>query len=251
MDTGFNPEEQFLYDRTYLFIKGYATGRKYTQTLKALPLARKFHAGQYRKGEIEIDGVKYRLPYVLHVLKVCSTLISLELPMEHDELDTLYASALLHDSLEDCDEFKQNSKQVMLSYGISESVYDCIQAVSKQSGYTDEDLDRYFDNISKNKIAILVKLADRSHNVEDLYNMRIEKLHKYVRETRRWIYPLAAKGKADYPELSNGFTILKSKIISLTECTETIVDMYEEVLAEKNKEIDRLRKALEDKNNSV
>ena len=67
---------------------------------------------------------------------------------------------------------------------------------------------------------MLVKLADRSHNVEDLYNMKIEKIHKYVKETRTWIYPLCAYGKANYPELSNGLTILKNKIRSLTELTE-------------------------------
>ena len=63
--------------------------------------------------------------------------------------------------------------------------------------------------------------------------MKIEKLHKYVKETRDYIYPLCTYAKSNYPDLSNGITIFKSKIVSLTELTETIVNMYEEKLKEK------------------
>ena len=80
-------------------------------------------------------------------------------------------------------------------------------------------------------------MADRSHNVGDLYNMSIEKLHIYVKETRNYIYPLSTYAKAHYPELSNGVTILKSKIVSLTELTETLVCQYDDILAKKNKEV--------------
>ena len=48
----YNTDESFLYDKTYIFIKGYATALNLNYTLKALPLVRKFHNGQYRKGEV-------------------------------------------------------------------------------------------------------------------------------------------------------------------------------------------------------
>ena len=241
----FNVDEAFLYDKTYLFIKGYASGLGLTQTLRALPLVRRFHNGQYRKGEIEINGKKYQLPYVLHVLKVCSTLISLHLPLTNEELDTLLASALLHDSIEDCEDyFPTGGKELITEYNFKPEVYEIVKLVSKKSGYTEEQLDDYFNAIKRNKYALLIKLADRSHNVEDLYNMKPEKLHKYVKETRTWIYPLTTYGKANYPELSNGFTILKAKIVSLTECTETIVAIYENTIAEKDKEIEELKNKL-------
>lgn len=74
--------------------------------------------------------------------------------------------------------------------------------------------------------------------------MKVEKLHKYVDETRRWIYPLSSYAKANYPELSNGVTVLKAKIMSLTEATEAIVEMYDEKLAEKDCEINDLKTKL-------
>lgn len=245
----FNVEEAFLYDKTYLFIKGYATALKLPQTLRALPLVRKFHNGQYRKGEVIIDGQSYRLPYVLHVLKVCSTLISLRLPIRTDELDNLLAAALLHDSIEDCEQyFPKGGSELVSEYHFSQKVYEAVKLVSKRSGATEEELNDYFNQIKRNRLAILIKLADRSHNVEDLYVMKPEKLHKYVQETRNWIYPLTTYGKANYPELSDGFTILKAKIVSLTECTETIINIYEDELAEKDKEIAALKEQLKAKN---
>ena len=245
----YNTDEEYLYNKSYLFIKGLATGLNFIHTLKALPLARKFHNGQYRKGLVEVNGEKVKLPYVLHVLKVCSTLISLKLPLSHEELDILYASALLHDALEDASAFfPKGGSELVSEYNFPREVYDIIRLLSKYSGADEFELNEYFNKIKKNKLALLIKLADRSHNVEDLYTMRIEKLHKYVTETRNYIYPLANYAKQTYPELSNGATILKSKIVSLTECTETIVELYEEQLEQKDKiiaqmqaEIDRLK----------
>ena len=74
--------------------------------------------------------------------------------------------------------------------------------------------------------------------------MNIDKLHKYVEETRRWIYPLSSYAKANYPELSNGVTILKTKIVSLTEATETIVQIYSKELQKKDEEITKLKEEI-------
>ncbi len=243
----YNVNEEFLYNKTYLFIKGYAIGRNLTYTLKALPFARKVHNNQYRKGTIEIDGKSYRLPYILHVLKVASTLISLSLPMTNEELDILIAAALLHDTLEDAPDgfFKDDGHELVTQYGFSEEIYQTIKLLSKHSGATDIELNMYFNAIKKNKYALLIKMSDRSHNVEDLYNMKIDKLHKYVKETRDYIYPLSSYAKANYPELSNGITILKAKIVSLTEATETIVNLYTAELEKKDEKIESLKKQLE------
>ena len=251
----YNMDESFLYDKSYMFIKGYATALNLNYTLKALPLARKFHNGQYRKNEIEIDGKKYKLPYVLHVLKVCSTIISLHLPLETRDLDILLSSALLHDSLEDAQQyFQHGSTDLMTVYGFPREVFDVVTLVSKRSGATEPELDDYFNKIKKNRLALIVKLADRSHNVEDLYVMNIEKLHKYVEETRTYLYPLATYGKATYPEFSNGLTILKNKIRSLTEEADSIIVIYEkeidslkDIIKAKDKEIADLKKQLKDK----
>lgn len=242
----YNEDEEFLYVKPYLFIKGFATALNLSNTLKALPLARKIHNGQYRKGPIKINGQEYKLPYLMHVLKVCSTLMSLPIPLTKEEMDILFSSALLHDAIEDAPEgfFRAEGYELVTNYGFPMEVYNVVKLVSKRSGATIEELNQYFNEIKKNKFALLIKMADRSHNVETLHSMKIEKLHKYVEETRAWIYPLSSYAKANYPELSNGVTILKSKIVSLVEETETLVELYDAKLAEKDNEIKNLKEQI-------
>ena len=246
----YNEDEEWLYNKPYLFIKGYATGRNFSNTLKALPLARKIHDGQYRNGTVIVNGKEVQLPYIIHVLKVCSTLMSLNLPLSEYELDILYATAICHDMIEDRpDLFTNGGEELTTKYFLDENIYNAVKLLSKQSKLDEYQLNDYFNNLKHNKFALLVKLADRSHNVETLSVMKIERLHKYVDETRRWIYPLCSYGKQNYPELSNGFTILKAKIVSLTEETEVLVEMFSEKLREKEREIVELRQRLETEKN--
>ena len=243
----YNVDEEYLYSESYLFIKGLATGRNFSNTLKALPLARRFHDGQYRNGTTNVDGKEVRLPYVLHVLKVCSTLMMLELPLSDSELDILYASALLHDVIEDrADLFPSGGSELVTTYHFPDEVYQVVRLVTKHAGSDEYELNDYFNNIKENKLALLVKLADRSHNVESLSVMKIERLHRYVQETRQYIYPLCSYGKQNYPELSNGFTILKSKILSLTEATEVLVNMFMTQITDLENEIEVLRGEIEE-----
>ena len=129
----YNKDEMWLYEEQYIYVKGFAMARGYSRTLKALPVARMVHDGQYRKGLTIVDGKEVRLPYITHPLKVCNTLISLNLPMSDDELDLLYAAALLHDTIED-GEFETDSSELMTVYGIDTDVYALIKLLSKKSG---------------------------------------------------------------------------------------------------------------------
>ena len=61
----YNEVDTEKYIKSYMFIKGFAVAKNLKQTLIALAVARHFHNGQYRK-----DG----MPYIVHPLKVCSTL---------------------------------------------------------------------------------------------------------------------------------------------------------------------------------
>lgn len=271
MVESYNTNKEYLYNKPYLFIKGFAEGRDFKYTLKALPLARRMHDGQFRKGlqEVEVvnhiegeDGevkdvpvrVKVHLPYILHCLKVCSTLISLNIPMNDFELDILYACALLHDTLEDAEEyFPKNGEEYVTEYGFPPIVRDTIRLLSKRTGSDEYELNAYFNAIKKNKYALLIKMADRSHNVEDLYNMK--NIKKYVDETRTYFLThnnsIVAYGKQNYPELSNALTVLKSKILSLTEATEFMYEKQNAIIKEKDEEIESLKKKIEQLENSL
>lgn len=265
----YNVDEEYLYKDVYQYIKGVADALKLRYTAKALPLARRIHSGQYRKGQATINGQKVRLPYFLHCLKVCSTLIGFEFYLTDEEKDILYAAALLHDVVEERpDLFPRGGEELHDEYEFPARLVTIIKLLSKQSGADEYELNAYFNALKKDKLALLVKLADRSHNVEDLYNMKNVK--KYIEETRRYFLDagICRYGKDHYPELSNGITQIKSKILSLIEEADYFIDEHDkdvnefceallkkdteiaakdEEIARLKKEIDELKKELESK----
>lgn len=242
----YNVDEEHLYQKTYCFISGFAAGRNLIYTSKALPLARKMHNGQYRKGLVEVNGELVRLPYLMHVLKVCSTLISLNLPIPDEELDIVCTCALLHDTLEDAEDyFPHGGVEYERDYGFPPIVGETIRLLSKHTGANEYELNAYFNSIKVSPIALLVKLADRSHNVEDLYNMK--NIPKYIKETRDYFLSkngICAYGKQNYPELANAITVLKAKILSLTEATEVIMQRQNALIEAKDARIAELEAEL-------
>lgn len=264
MVESYDTNVEYLYGNTYAFIEGLAEGLKLQNTLKALPLARKMHDGQFRKGLQKVEVVNHivdekgvvsnvsttisvHLPYILHCLKVCYTLILLDIPWDEKDLDILYTVAILHDTLEDCDEyFPKNGEEYILEYGFPKEVRDAIKLLSKHTGSDEYELNQYFNNIKKNKYALLVKLADRSHNVEDLYNMK--NIPKYIDETRKYFLlknSIVTYGKQNYPEIANKLDLLNSKILSLTEATEFMLNKQEALLKQKDSEIAKLKEEIE------
>lgn len=220
-------DEFWLYERYYDYVKRYAAERRLYCTAVALPLVRGLHNGIYRKSSIVKDGVSYRLPYVIHCLKVCCTLIDLALPLETEQLDTVLASALCHDLIEDID-FPNGGTELYTDYHLSEKIYETVKVLSKRRDFTEEEHKAYFRNIQENPLALLVKLADRGNNVEDLYNMSIWKVHEYVQETRIRIFPMCSYARSHYPEIMSSFVILQDKMKTLTEIAEVLVNRYEE-----------------------
>ncbi len=138
---------------------------------KAYELAEKAHEGQLRNtGE----------PYIIHPLAVAHILADLEL-----DCDSL-VGALLHDVVEDTDcTIADVSKEFGDSVGI---IVDGVTKLSKIQ-YTNKE-DQQIENLRKMFLAmakdirvILIKLADRLHNMRTLKAMSEDKQREKARET--------------------------------------------------------------------
>jgi len=150
----------------------------------AISLATKAHAGQKRKsGE----------PYIIHPLAVANTLIEWGM-----DIDSVLAG-VLHDTVEDTD---VTSEQIEAQFGKDVSfLVDGVTKIS-QARAGMQDLQEYLpqtkDNLSKLLIAvgqdvrvIIIKLADRLHNMSTLNHMSKAKQLKIARETLEVFAPMA------------------------------------------------------------
>lgn len=236
----FNKDEYWMIFSVYEYLEYYSFEHRLWNTCIALPLARGLHDGTYRKSTIVKNGSSYRLPYVIHCLLVCRMLADLSIPITPEEEDILLASALCHDMIEDLP-FPKHGLELIENYHLDPRVYETVKLVSKRKDFTEAEEITHFRAIQENKLALLVKLSDRSHNVEDLYNMSVKKVHEYVDETRKYILPMCEYGLEHYPELSTTLHILWDKIVSLTQAAQVMVDRCEERERELRRQLKALR----------
>lgn len=186
----------FNEEHMYTYVKTYATLRGMKQTVKVLPLVRKLHAGQIRKG-------KDKVPYIYHpLLIVCH---ALALGLDNDDIISV---ALLHDVCEDCE-------MSVDELPVNEDVKAAVALLTKDALHTRSE-EEYYGDIAKNEVALIVKLLDRCNNVSGMATgFSREKLVEYINETEKWFYPLLQKAKTDYPQYSNQIFLIKYHMTSV------------------------------------
>lgn len=169
------------------------------RVMLALEFARTAHQGQRRRsGE----------PYLTHCIEVA--LILLDLLRSHTDAPILQA-ALLHDTIEDNDavEFRDVARE------FGEEVAHLVDGVTKIGGIPfrnpeaeqSENFRKMLLSMSRDIRVILIKLADRLHNMRTLDHMKPEKQVEIATETREIYAPLAhrlgiAKFKWELEDLS-------------------------------------------------
>lgn len=160
-------------------LKGYLPAEEIQQVRRAYYYAEQAHDGQKRSsGE----------PYVTHPLAVATILANLHL--DHQAL----MAALLHDVIEDTGVNKE-----AISQQFGESVAELVDGVSKLTQIKFESkAEAQAENFRKMVLAmaedirvILVKLADRLHNMRTLGALRADKKRRIAKETLEIYAPIA------------------------------------------------------------
>ena len=147
--------------------------------MKAYNYAKKFHGDQLRKsGE----------PYIIHPLNVAYILATIELD------DNTICAALLHDVVEDTSVTKEDMEK---EFG--KEITEMVDGVTKLSTiqYTSakerqvEDYRKMFLAMGKDIRVILIKLADRLHNMRTLKYLTRDRQIAISEETMNLYAPLA------------------------------------------------------------
>ena len=162
-------------------VRTYAPDADLAVVRKAWVFASKYHAGQRRKtGE----------PYFAHPLEVANILAGLRM-----DTDTI-AVAILHDTVEDTDATLEE-----ISETFSPEISKMVDGVTKLAKLDFRNPDEHqAENFRKLVFAmardirvILVKLADRLHNMRTLEAMRDEKRVRIAQETMDLYAPIASR----------------------------------------------------------
>jgi len=148
---------------------------------KAYAYGKKMHEGQVRQSGD---------PYFSHPIAVAAILTEQRLD------DATLITALLHDTIEDT---KSTFTEVTQLFG--PEVADLVDGVTKLTNLQlssaqskqAENFRKLFMAMSKDLRVILVKLADRLHNMRTIKSMKQEKQHQKARETMEIFAPLAGR----------------------------------------------------------
>ena len=214
-------------------LSGYLKPEDISQLQNVYFFSQSAHSGQYRKsGE----------PYISHPLAVASILGKL-----HLDTQTLTA-ALLHDVMEDTHVSKSE-----ISNRFGTAVADLVDGVSKLDKIEFQThADAQAENFRKMLLAmardvrvILIKLADRLHNMRTLEAMRPEKRRRTARETMEIYAPIANRLGLNniYQELQelSFLNLFPTRYRVLTKATKGVRGNRREVL---KKILDAIRKCL-------
>ena len=195
---------QFNVEGIYGFIKERAEKEKLTHTLEALPFVVKMHEGQFRKGESE-------LPYVIHPLTVAAHALAL-----HIYDDDVVAACLCHDVCEDCfDELGKKIHYDRLPIGRKAKEAVNLVTKNKENGF---DENEYYHRIKTNRVAMLVKILDRCHNISKMATgFSKNKVNNYIWETEEFVFPLIDIIEMKYPEYSDIMFLVRYHMLGVME----------------------------------
>ena len=218
-------------------IKKYAPNADVTPVIKAYELAKSANAGVFRKsGE----------PYIIHPIAVANILADLELDME------VIAAGLLHDVVEDTPYTYEDITELF-----GKDIADLVDGVTKlgkikyqtKEESQAENLRKMFLAMAKDIRVILIKLADRLHNMRTLKFMPEEKAKYKAKETLEIYGGIAhrigiSKIKWELEDLAlkyidpEGYRELSDKITMKRSQRQEYIDKIVHLLEEKFKEVD-------------
>lgn len=175
------PEEERLLRELSVLVRDYLDETQVSGIIRAYYFGAKAHSGQFRRsGEA----------YICHPLSVAIILAEMHLDCH------CITAAILHDVIEDT----EIDKQAIVD-NFCEEVADLVDGVTKLTKLDSKShAEKQAENVRKMLLAmskdlrvIIVKLADRLHNMKTIGAMPIEKKRRIAKETQEIYIPLASR----------------------------------------------------------
>jgi (p)ppGpp synthase/HD superfamily hydrolase len=195
------------FDKQFRALRYLLLGRRYFTALKALEFGKETYRGTRK------DGVT---PELDHPITVTLFLATLESSFLYPEL-TLAAS-ILHDVVED---HPPTIAQIESMFG--SAVAGSVQRLTKQKDGIKRSTEEYYDSMSRDPIASLVKGADRIHNSQTMTGVfTLQKQQEYMEETRKHVLPMLKLARRRFPEQHTAYLNIKLLLVSQLQMLEQI-----------------------------
>jgi (p)ppGpp synthase/HD superfamily hydrolase len=196
------------FNKLDLSLKFFLLGKGYHKALAAYGIAKNYHTG------LRKDGVtpefQHQIEIALHVTTLRDVIA---------EEPTLTA-AILHDTPEDYDV----SYQALLDkfgFEVAESVW----ALTKKNKTMVKDTHQYYNEISEDYIASIVKGCDRVHNLQSMPGVfTVEKQISYIQETELHVLPMLKKAASLYPSQSLAYMNVRTTLKSQIKLLQAAID---------------------------
>ena len=206
LDSLFSTEH--MYSRMTVF----AEVEHLTETQKALHFMRGAHEGQTRKPAFYSNTP---VPYIAHPLLMACHAHALGI-----KEDAILATILLHDVPEDCCVKLQD---IPCSEPVKEAVH-LLTWVEDGSPNRNALNKKYYDAISQNRIACMVKIIDRCNNISTMASaFSRKKVIKYIKETETYVMPLVEHARKTIPEYVDAIFVLKYHMRSILESMKAMI----------------------------
>lgn len=218
---------QAQYERDFTALKHYLIGRDYTEALRALGIAVRWHVG-FRKDKVT--------PQLHHQVWVCFNFLNAPIKGLTPLMEERALSALLcHDTVEDHPVTLEDLRKA----GLRPLTVDFVKGLTKVPGETD---DEFFQRLLAHWMLPILKACDRDNNVMTMQGaFAIPKMKAYIEETRKYILVLLKKASNLYPEHHRAYSALATGIkkqlriyegfIAAAEATETKIHELHDRLA--------------------
>jgi len=185
-------------------VKMYAQAKQMMETQKAIRIMLKYHENAVRK-----SNAGEKIPYIIHPLMMACHAFALGI-----DSDDLIAAILLHDVIEDTD-------ATMEDLNVNERIKHAVDLVSfKMLDGLDKEQSKevYYERISEDRLASMVKLLDRCNNVSTMATgFKPERMAEYIEETEQYVLPVLNTVKHEYDEYYNAAFLLKYQLLSVME----------------------------------
>ena len=177
-------------EKMFTRIKTIAQHDGLEETYRALYYARDAHSGQRRRKQIEEDAI--------------------------------LAVSLLHDV---CNKTGVDPDELPFSKTVRHSVM--LLTKYKDPALTKEEQNiQYFDGISQDRIAAVVKLVERCNNVSTMIQVfSRERLSEYIVETETFVLPLLKEVRRTWPEYGNLTHLVKIQMVPMLETAKLLLLM--------------------------